>query len=166
MDRIVAVDWLQGDHALVFSGNTEVSVGTTSIYRQALDHRVPAEILTDLDLALELVGVDRARDLVVFAANDRGTRRVYTLDASAEEIVCDGSDEAVSLGEVRLGPKTTSSAVACAPDTFGDVALVDIVTGEVDTHPLHPQGHPKRQSRPARATRVQGQRRYRCAADG
>jgi dipeptidyl aminopeptidase/acylaminoacyl peptidase len=133
VDTVAAVDWLEDDHALVFGGSTDVSVGMTSIYRQTPDDRLPAQILTDLDLALELIGVDRAANLVVLAANGGGTRRVYTLDASAGELVCHGSDNAVSLGEITLGPTTTGTAVASAPDTFGEVAQLDLATGEVTT---------------------------------
>jgi dipeptidyl aminopeptidase/acylaminoacyl peptidase len=133
VDKVLAVDWLEDDRALVFGGSTEVSVGMTSIYRQSLDRLSAQTILTDLDLALELIGVDRATELVVFAANDGGTRRVYALDANTAELVCQGSDDAVSLGEVRLGPPTTGSGVASAPDTFGEVALIDLVSGDVTT---------------------------------
>ena len=131
VDKVVAVGWLEDDRALVFGGSTNVSVGMTNIYLQTLGDRLSAQILTDLDLALELIGVDRATNLVLFAANDGGTRRIYTLDANTGELVCHGSDSAVSLGEVRIGPTTTGTAVACAPDTFGEVALIDLVTGEV-----------------------------------
>jgi dipeptidyl aminopeptidase/acylaminoacyl peptidase len=131
LDKVEAVDWLENDRALVFSGSTDVSVGMTSIYRQTLDDRSSAQSLTDVDLGLELIGVDRATELVVFAANDGGTRRVYTLDASATALLSQGSDDAVSVGDVRLRSTTTGSAVACSPETFGEVALTDFVTGEV-----------------------------------
>jgi len=129
MDIVVAVDWLDED-ALVFGGSAELSAGMTSIYRQTIDDR-PAQILTALDLALELIGVDDAAQLVVFAANEGGTRRVYALDASTANPFDRASDVAVSLGDIRLGPTMSGSAVAGSSDTFGEVSLIDVATGQV-----------------------------------
>ncbi|MFI0419135.1 prolyl oligopeptidase family serine peptidase [Spongiactinospora sp. 9N601] len=129
--------WYPDGTALLVSGRTTVTSGHEELFRQPLDGPAPVPLTASLDRNVMTggPGYPGARpafvgDDILFCARDRGVTRLYRADAGGvTELPLPAG---TGIGGCSVAAKAGRAALITADGaTFGEVALLDLGTGEV-----------------------------------
>ncbi|WP_240759942.1 alpha/beta hydrolase family protein, partial [Phytoactinopolyspora endophytica] len=137
------VAWFPANDALLVVGRRDVSVGHNRLLKVPLDGGETIDLLPGFDRNVMPGGPGYPGGLpqftsdggrIVFCARDRGCTHVYAVAVSGGEPrpVVAGSDRVVS-GLSVAGDAARAAVVVASPDSYGDVAVVDLDSGHETT---------------------------------
>lgn len=139
--QLVATGWTADGSAVVAGGRTDTEVGNASLYLLPLDGGAPMNLTASLDrnLMLGAPGYPGGRptlfgdDLAVVVRDD-GWTQVYVVGADAAPRAVVTGAQGVSGLSVAAGLAAT---VLTTPESFGEMAVVDLATGELRVRTAH-----------------------------
>ncbi|MET9230300.1 serine hydrolase [Lentzea sp. NPDC003310] len=141
--QAATVAWTED--GLLVTGRTTADAGHLSVLRLSLDGEV-----RDLSAALDrnvmpgMAGYPgglpvQSGDTVYFCARDRGCTQLYAADVDGPRLVLGGDSQVVS-GLSVVGDK--AAIVLSTPTSYGEVATVDLTSGETTVHTGHNEVEP------------------------
>ncbi|NEE02758.1 serine hydrolase [Phytoactinopolyspora halotolerans] len=135
------VTWFPGGDAVLVVGRREVGIGHDRLLRVPLDGGETVDLTAGFDRnvmpggpgypgGLPQFTADGSR--IVFCARNRGCTHAYAVDADGGEprLVVGGGDRVVSGLTVAGAAGGSAAVVVASPDSYGEVAAVDLDTGE------------------------------------
>ncbi|KHL17228.1 dipeptidyl aminopeptidase/acylaminoacyl peptidase [Mumia flava] len=144
------VGWSRDGASLLAVGRTDTAIGHASVLRIALDDGQVTDLTAALDRNVMPGGPgypgalprETADGTLLFCARDRGCTHLYAVapDGGEPRVVVGGEGRNVcglSLGRAAASTDGTAAVVLGTPTSYGEVACVDLATGETTTLTAH-----------------------------
>ena len=135
-----AVKWTADGEALLVGGKRTTAAGNIRLLRVPLDGGDTIELAESLDRSVMPSGpayrggLQAVGDTVYFCVRDRGWTHLYATDGDGPRPVLDGAGNVVCDVAIAGG---MAAVLLRTPTSYGEIAVVDLASGEVDVRTGH-----------------------------
>ncbi|MGZ3145085.1 serine hydrolase [Lentzea chajnantorensis] len=143
--QAATITWSRDGSALLVTGRTTTDTGHLGLLELPLDGGEPRDLAAPLDRNVMpgMAGYPGGQPAltptgVVFCARDRGCTQLYAVDGDDAPRLLVGGDSRVVSGLSVSG--TTAAVVLSSGTSYGEIATVDLTTGEVTVRTGHDSG--------------------------